>query len=166
MILTSAQLQALKANIAASSDLLVFPNNDDGNFAIAALYNLTAVPDFWVWRSDVTRSNIYNDTSPDSTSWDWTIYKGQSVPEQGAWTQMFMGDRADFSKPNLRAGIAKIFGAGNANNAHCLSIGRRQARRIEKLLIAGGAGTPVAPATMAFEGLITPSQISDARNSA
>lgn len=164
MILTTAQLQAIKADIVANSDLNSNANNDDGNFAIAALYNLIAVPDFLVWRTDVSRSNIYNDVSPDGTSWDWTIYKGQSVTEQGAWVQMFMGDRADFSKVNLRAGIAKIFGVANANNVHCISTGRRQASRIEKLL-ATGTGSIASPATMKGEGLIIGQQVSTARNS-
>jgi hypothetical protein len=162
MILSVAQYQAVLNHIQNSPDLNTFPNNDDGNFAIAVLLNVTAVPDFWVWRTDVTRSNVYNEVSPDGTSWSWQTYKGQTQGEQGAWTQMFMGDRADFSKPNLRAGISNIFGAGNAQTLHCLSMGRRPARRIEKLL-ATGSGTTGSPAVMNGEGTITGSQVGDAR---
>ena len=75
---------------------------------------------------------------------------------------MFMGDRADFSKPNLRSGIAKIFGSGNANNTHCLAMGRRLAKRIEKLL-AAGSGTSGSPSIMAAEGSITLQQVQAAR---
>lgn len=164
MVLTTAQLQTIKAHILASPDMSTKQPNEDGAFAIRDLFSLIAVPDFFVWRTDVTRASLYNDTSGDGTTWDWTIYKGQSATEQGAWTQMFMGDRADFSKVNLRAGIAKIFGANNANNTHCLAMGRRQATRIEKLL-ASGTGSTASPATMTGEGLITIQQIVDARNS-
>lgn len=151
-MLTTAQKEALKTNIQANSDtnqLYI-----DGNLSgLADLYNAPASPAFWVRRTNVSRQEIYNNVSADGTSWDWTIYKGQGVAEQNAWTQMFMGDQADFSKPNLLAGIGKIFGISNVNTLHSLAIGRRQATRLEKLL-STGPGTTATPATMFFEGTI------------
>lgn len=163
--MTSAQLTALKAAIVADSALNAFPNNSDGNFEVARQLNLPAAPGYWVWRTEVSRSEIYNTTSDVPSDWDWTIFKTQSVPEQGAWREMFMGDRADFSKPTLRLGIAKIFGAGNANNAHCLALGRRLAKRVEKVLKVAGTGTTADPATMGFEGSVDADTVGAARSS-
>lgn len=168
MPLTAPQLAALKADVAANANLIPagyewtgayaglainsLPNDQDANTAIAGWYNLATDPAFWVWRSRVSRSDVYNTTSDLSpaTHWNWTTYKNQSVTEQNAWTQMFMGDQADFSKPNLRAGIAAIFtgsAQANAQRDHCLAVGRRAATRAEKLL-AAGAGTAASPATL------------------
>lgn len=167
MALTDPQKAAIKADILASPDLNSQPNTPDGADAIAKLYNLPAAPDFWVWRTNVTRSDLYHTTSPDGTTWDWAVYKNQSQGEQGAWVQMFMGDQANFALPSLRAGIAVIFGntaPQTAQRNHCLSVGRRKATRIEKLL-AAGTGSTVSPATMSFEGAITFQDVQDARNS-
>lgn len=156
MALTTAQLQALKAAIDADPTLSAQPLNSDGAFFIAAELNKVASPDFWVWNTKVSRADIYNSTSPDSTTWSWTTYKAQSVTEQNAWVQMFMGDQADFSKANLRAGVAAIFtgsAQANAQQAHILAMGRRLAKRAEKALSIG-TGSSVSPAVMGFEGNI------------
>lgn len=170
MTLTLAQKQTLKADI-NSSGLNSNPNTDAGNQIIADAYNAAASPAYNVWRTSVSRSDIYNGTSLDSTTWDWTLYKGQSVTEQNAWVQMFMGDVADFSKANLRGGIAKIFGAANAQTAHVLAIGRRLATRFEKLFAiatVGGVGTrgsAANPDTLVLEGLISAVNVQEARDS-
>lgn len=166
-MLTPAQLAAVKANILADPVLNAFPPTTDGAFEIAAAYNLLATPDFWVWRTNVSRVEIYNQVSPDASSWNWTTYKNQGVAEQNAWTQMFMNDVANFSQANLRAGIAAIFtgsAPATAQRDHCLSMGRRKAIRIEKLL-ATGSGTTVSPAVMGFEGFISYQDVQDARES-
>lgn len=166
MVLLTAQLQAIKTHINASADMNTRPNDetDQGNVAIVALLNAQATPNtFWVWKTNVSRAEIYNTQSDTGTDWAWATYKAQSVGEQGAWTQMFMGDRADFSKPNLRAGVANIFGASNNNNLHCLAIGRRLATRLEKVLSVG-TGTTASPAVMGAEGAITLMQVGEARN--
>lgn len=167
MLLSTAQLALIKADIAANNDLNILPNSSDGNDALAKLYNLPAVPDFWVWRTDVSRAEIYNLTSPDTTTWNWSTYKAQAATEQNAWTQMFMGDRADFSKANLRAGVAAIFtgsAPANAQQAHILAMGRRKATRLEKVL-ATGTGSSTVPAVMGAEGSIRGDEVSQARNS-
>lgn len=162
--MTPAQLAILKAAIVADATLNAFPANSDGAFGIAAALNLPAVPDFWVWRTNVTRVEIYNAISPDATTWDWAIYKAQSVADQNAWTQMFMGDEANFSQPNLRAGIGKIFGVANVQTLHALAMGRRKATRIEKVL-AVGTGSAVVPAVMGFEGVLQYQDVEQARAS-
>lgn len=166
MALTDAQKALIKADILANPDLNAFPNNLDSNYEIARLYGLTASPEFYVWRTDVTRAEIYHETSGDGTTWNWTTYKNQGATEQNAWVQMFMGDRANFAKPNLRAGIAAIFtgsAQANAQRAHCLAMGRRLAKRGEKVL-ASGTGSAASPATMGFEGNLSVDDVESARN--
>lgn len=165
--MTSAQLATLKADIIADGTLNAFPNNSDGAVAIAAIYNVTASPDYWVWRTSVSRDDIYNTQDFESNFWNWTTYKNQSAVEQNAWVQMFMGDRANFSAANLRAGVAAIFtgsAPANAQRDHCLSVGRRKATRFEKLF-ATGAGTSTAPSTSALESPVSYQDIDQARNS-
>ena len=172
MPLNLTQLAALKAAIAANTATIngvpinALPLDDDASFAIAAWYNDIASPDFWVWKTAVARQEIYDQVSPDGTSWNWTTYKNQSATEQNAWVQMFMGDRANFSQDNLRAGVAAIFSGSaqaNAQRDHCLAMGRRKATRAEKLF-ATGTGSGGSPAKMVIEGNLSLGDVSAARN--
>lgn len=169
MSLTPAQLQTLKADIAADSVLNAFPNNDDGAFAIAAAYNLAASPDYWVWKTSVTKSELVNSTSVDATTFNWTGngFIGRTVGELTAWQEMFNGSGAvNPSLPNVRQAFADIFsGTGNAtaNRTHLLAVARRKATRIEKLF-ATGSGTTATPSILAFDGNINFIDVSQARN--
>lgn len=152
-MLTSSQLQTLKTDIAVS-EFSALPNTPQNAQTVAEAYNLAASPDFWVWRTNVTRAEIYHSASADSTTWSWTTYKNQNVAEQNAWTQMFMGDSVNMSLPNLRAGVSAIFtgtAQANAQRDHVLAVGRRKAKRAEKLF-ATGTGSTASPAVMGFEG--------------
>lgn len=162
-MLTPSQKTTLKAYINSVPELAAQPLNSDGASVIAAMINVPASPDFWVWRTNVSRAEIYNTTSPDGTNWNWTTYKAQGVSEQNAWTQMFMGDQGDFSQANFRSGVASIFGGANAQTTHCLAMGRRKALQVEKVL-AVGTGSAVSPAVMGFEGAIDYATVEDARN--
>lgn len=179
--LTSAQLTALKAHITASGDLNTEPMNGDGHFNIAAKMNLTAVPDYFIWRSSVSRTEIYNTTGDASSTWNWATYKSQSVTEQGTWREIFMGDLAPFNRLNTRVGVKEIFSGSAAQNTqrdHVLSIGRRTATRAEKLFgvavisppantgnnTGTARGTTTNPDEPGFEGNITPSDVQQARN--
>lgn len=163
MVLSSAQLATLKTDILADGALAAIPRTSDGYALIAAAYSAVATPDFWVWRTNVTRADIYHTTSVDATTWNWSTYKAQSVPEQNAWVQIFMGDLVSFALANVRAGVAAIFTGSQAQTdqrTHCLAIGRRKATRGEKLF-ATGTGSTAVPAVMATggEGSITPQNV-------
>ena len=156
--LTSAQLAALKADLAANTNTVIvggtpfaINSNDvllsnhtgvaspEAGQRVADWYNTVSSPNYWIWRHAVSRADVYNTLSDLNTSWDWTTYKNQSVTEQGAWVQMFMGDVCNFGQLNNRVGIFKIFsGAGGAatQRSHIFAVGRRAAKRIEKLLSA------------------------------
>lgn len=165
-MLTSAQLQTLKTDILADPALSGQPNTPDGAFAIAAAYSLVAAPDFWVWRTFVADSEIYEATSVDATVWSWTIYIARSQAEREAWRQMVnMRGGLNASLANVRTGIADIFsGAGGAaQRTHLLALGRRKATRVEKLF-AAGTGSTASPATMVIEGLLNYVDVLNARS--
>ena len=165
-MLSQSELTILKADILADPVLSTYPNNSDGNFAIAAAYNLQAVPDFWVWKSRVTQEESVGVVSVDGTSWSWTAYISRSQGERDGWREMFADTGAiNPSYPNVRQGLADIFsGAGGAaQRTHLLAVSRRKATRVEKLL-ATGTGSTASLATMGFEGNLSYQDVQDARN--
>lgn len=168
--MNTAQLTTLGAHLATVPDWVTgLSQGPDEQRATAEVIvdtlNATASPTFWVYRTNVTRADIYHSNGPEGSSWNWTTYKAQTVPEQNAWVQMFMGDQADFSRANFRAGVDAIFsgsGAPAAQRAHIHSVGRRPANGIEKLLKTTGTGTTGDPAVMGFEGEVTLDNVLDA----
>jgi len=167
MSLTPVQQATIKADILADPVLNALPNNEDGAFAIAAIYNIVAVPDFWVWRTSLPQLEIVSTTTLDGTVWSWPIYIGRSAAERDCWREMFAdGGSVNASLANVRQGFADIFSGvgGLAQRTHLLAVGRRQATRTEKLL-ATGTGSTTTPATMSFEGNISYQDVLIARNS-
>lgn len=60
MLLTPAQLATLKADILADGTLNAFPNTSDGNFEIARQYGFIVSPDFFVYRTAIPISEIFD----------------------------------------------------------------------------------------------------------
>lgn len=167
--MTPAQLTTLRAAIFASiNPAVVAARQIADDTALAALYNLPST--YVAWRTDVTRAQVYHGTSDEGTTWDWTKYISQSLSEQNAWVQIFMGDQANFALDNLRAGVDKIFsGAGSAaQRAHIAAIAKRKATEAEKVFATtgGGVGTTQLPGKMTWEGTVSPQNMSDALASA
>ena len=169
MSLSNAQLAILKADIIADPILSAQPNNSDGASVIAGFYNILAVPDFWAWRTSMTKAEYVQSAGPDGTTFIWVGngFITRSVGERDAWRELFNGDQAcNPSLSNVRAAFGDIFsGAGNAaaNLAHLIAMSRRKIKRAEKLF-ATGTGTTVAPAIMTFEGDLSYQDIEQARN--
>ncbi len=164
-MLTTAQLTILKADILADPGLASQPQNSDGAFAIAAAYNLLAVPDYWVWRTSIPQSEIVGVMSIDGTVWSWSAYISRSQGERDGWREMFADTGAiNPSLANVRQGLADIFSgpSGVAQRAHLVAIGRRLATRAEKLF-ATGTGTTATPATMSVEGTLSYQDVLAAR---
>jgi len=169
-VLTPAQLLALKNDILADSALNFQPNTSDGAFAIAAAYNLNAAPDFWVWRSQVSKDELVTSVSVDGTTFNWTGsgFISRSAGEQAAWRELFSAEGfVDPSLPNVRQAFADIFSGSQspapANRTHLLAVARRRATRAEKLF-ASGTGSTGNPATMGFEGWLQYQDVQAARN--
>jgi hypothetical protein len=170
MPLSSAQLATLKADILADPVLSAEPNTGDGNFNIALAYNLAASPDFWVWRSRVSKAEYIMSTSPDGTTFNWTGagFITRSQGERDAWRELFDAQgNANPSLANVRQAFLDIFSGGTApapaNRAHLAAVSRRKATRGEKLF-ATGTGSTASPATMGFEGMIVVTDVQNARN--
>lgn len=170
-MLTAAQALALKNDINADPVLSALPNTADNAFAIAAAYNADSAPAFYVWKTRLLKHDVTDLTGPDGTTFDWAGpggYIARSVAEKDAWRELWNSALAcNPSLPNVRAAFADIFsgtGAGAVNNrAHINSLGRRVARRIEKLY-ATGTGSTATPATLTYEGTISYNDVLNARN--
>lgn len=158
MPLTNAQKLLVKAEITADPALNNEPNTPDGNFAIALALNAQAVPDYYVWRTDVPTSDV-------KKAIVWTEYNGQSVSNQNAFALMISNGIINASQVNVRQGIQDIFsGPQQAGTRNALTeIAKRTARRIEKVL-ATGTGTQASPATMGYEGTISYQDVEASRN--
>jgi hypothetical protein len=63
MLMNLTQKQALKAYLDANHAAL---NDEDAANAM----NLLAAPEYWVWRSTITRSEVYHDPSAAGSCWD------------------------------------------------------------------------------------------------
>jgi len=166
--MNSAQLSTLRADILASFPLV--PMNDDGHLQIALAYNQLAVPDYWVWRTNVTKGEYVQTTSADGTTFNWTGtgFVTRSIGERDAWREVFNSEgMCNPSLGNVRQAFRDIFSGSTepapANRTHLLAISRRLATRAEKLF-AVGLGTAAAPSTMTFEGNVRYSDISEARS--
>ena len=158
MHLDPAQKATLKANITAKQVAGQPLAGVTDEQAIANFYNAASA--FFVWRTNVTKAEIYHSTSVDGTTWDWNIFKAQSVPEQGAWAQMFSGESGNFSLLNFRIGIEKIFGLVNAQTTHCKAVGKRVCLRLEALF-ATGTGTSAVPGLLVVEGAINAQEVAN-----
>lgn len=170
MHLTPAQLQTLKTHIVNSSDLNVFPNNSDGNAEIVKLLDLPASPDFWVWRTLVTKAEYVKSTSVDGTTFSWTGagFITRSQGERDAWREIFSGsDSCNPSLANVRQAFMDIFSGAiapaPANRTHLSTVSRRKATRLERLF-ATGTGSTGSPGLMVVEGSVDTDHVQEARN--
>lgn len=165
MNLNTTQLQTIKAWINA---------NNGGAFDQSAvdLLNAVAAPDFWVWRTAVSKHELVTQPSVDGTTFTWAGngFITRSAGEQACWTELFNSTlTTNPSLPNVRQAFSDIFsGTGNAaaNRVHLLASGRRKATVAEKMF-ATGTGSTASPATMAIgaEGAVTIDNVVDAANS-
>lgn len=188
--MTPAQNAAIKADILASADMNTLPNNSDGSFAIAALYNAPASPTFTVWRTDAQVSAILD-------AINWSLYTPNDAPDNTATytnralniqtkqmnlQNMVIGrDRLDCSKVNIRAGLRDAVIAvpagnggaavspGGASGATVLNNCTRNATRLEKLLAVASQGNDTTGAVTArvlgFEGIVSYTDIDNAKAS-
>jgi hypothetical protein len=165
LALSNPQLATLAAHIAADSAFDVQPHDTTGAQVVANTLNLPASPEYWVWKTRLSREELMAQISPDATSFSWTIFIARSQGERDAFREIFVTDDSgrpycNPSLPNVRAGFTDIFsGAGGATQrTHLLAISRRLASRVEKLF-ASGAGTTAAPSVLVYEGPLSPQDV-------
>jgi hypothetical protein len=185
--LTPAQLQTLKTSVASASDVVTaaggpactnyvgqainaLANATDPNACVAAMYNLAASPDFWVWRTSVTKDELVGSVSVDGTTFSWTGtgYITRSQGERDAFNTMFSSAGiVNPSLSNVRQAWTDIFSGATApapaNRTHLSTVSRRKAIRFERLY-ATGTGSTASPGTMVIEGQVSGQTIETARN--
>lgn len=164
-MLTAAQKTVLKNHILNTPSLAAKANSGDYE-GVANELNANFSPDFWCWRTAVTKEEYCCNTSQDNTNWSWPAYIARSLQEQNAWQEMFSTGMGAInpSLDNVRQGFLDIF-SGSASNApaqrtHCQSISRRKATVAEKLL-ATGTGTTASPGKFTFQGMINTHSIGE-----
>lgn len=166
--LTEDQYAKLKTDItvtnASEFAQAVAENNDQ---FIADEYNKPKNPAFWVWKSVLTEQEIYESTSPDAAAptWSWATYKAQSQQERDSWDTMLHPGKINPSLKQTRDSYNVIFGGQGASltqNNYLIAISRRQARRIEALLIIAGNGAAATPGNMGYEGSLTSRDVAHA----
>lgn len=158
-MLTTVQLQALKAAILADPALAALPMTSGAAAMIAEVMNEPASPTYVVWRTDVPLEEIMRN------GMDWTRVDNLSVGKARIWDWLSRLGTINASQPNVRSGIDATW-VGNAADlavraavyAHC----KRGATRAEKLL-ASGTGSDASPGTMTFEGALTSEDVQAAR---
>jgi hypothetical protein len=158
--MTPAQLLTLKADIIADSTMNAQPNNSDGAFEIARLYNLNATPSFTVWKTAVPIDQV-------GQKFNGTELAGLTTANNTRLQTIALYlDNVNPSIPDNRQFFDDVFsGAGGTNTrANLLILWKRLATRGEKLF-ATGTGSDPSPATLVFEGQISPADVTAARNS-
>jgi hypothetical protein len=164
--LTHQQYLDIRAHINASIDPSVVQARTDGNIAeLARLYNLTSSPDFWVWRTRVTKDEYTQSTSIDGTTFNWTGagFITRSQGERDAWRELFNGagvggNAVNPSLPSVRQAFTDIFSGATApapaNRTHMSTISRRRCSIVERLFVSG-TGSTASPGLLGTEGPIT-----------
>lgn len=193
MPLTTTQLQALKADIAADPVLSLVPNTADGNQQVADAYNAPASPDFFAWQTAVPAGDIYDQVTwanytPQDAADSTVLYQNRAMlcqTKQMNLQLMLQGrDSFNAARSTLRGGLNDATtnlpsGASGANRsggwANILPVLRRKARRVEKLFAvsttgvgnngADPLGAMTNPALMVVEGTISAADVLNARNS-
>lgn len=189
MHLTATQRATLKTDILANTSVIPaadptrpwvgafagmqvkdVPNNSDGHVCLAGFYSQLATPDYWVWKTAVSKEELTTATSVDNTTFTWVGngFITRSAGEQAAWRELFSASGfVNASLANVRQAFNDIFsGAGNAaaNRTHLLAVSRRKANIVEQLLKTSGNGTTAVPAVMGAEGDLEPSDVATALN--
>ena len=161
-MLTSEQLQTLKADIALVPEWTALPLTNSAALLIADAYNAAATPDFIVWRTNVSIDEIMRNGMA------WDRVDNLTTGKARIWDWIGRLGTFDASKPNIRAGIDAAWVGTAADLAvratvytHC----KRKATKVEKLF-ATGTGSGASPATMAVEGRLSADDVAQAREMA
>jgi len=163
-MLTTAQLQALKAAIDADPVLSAQPLNSDGAFFIAAELNKEAAPAFIVWRKSVDTAEVGNTVN-------YIAVEAMTDANRNRINTFYSMNPESFSpsRPDIRTYWANTFsgalgGQGATTRDALETLWRRNATRAEQIL-ATGTGTYQSPALMGFEGFLSYQEVEKARNS-
>lgn len=184
-MLTPAQKTTLKNFIVADGTLNAYPNNSDGAYALSDLLNVTATPDFFVYRSNVPVQDIYDQVqwakmTPADTPDGTQTWANRSLACQGKQFNLqtiLMGQTTiNAAKSNVRAGLQDALtnvpsaASGATQAAGWVGVRdtalARKATRAEKLfadISSQNGSTAALAAVLVIEGKLAGSDIEDAR---
>ena len=156
-MLTPEQETTLKAAIEA--DPIALAMWQAGRpWDVSTYLNVPADPEWTVWMTGVTKEEIY------ANGFNWVEVDNVTEPKWRVWNEIFWSGAMNPSKANVRAAIAEVW-KGTATKLavqqYVLDKCKRPALLGEKIL-STGAGTPASPATMSFEGALSPQDVADA----
>lgn len=161
MTLTTAQQATLKAFIENDVTLNAFPNTQDGAASIADELNKVDNPDFIVWKTFVSKTEV-------GSTMDGSEFSSLTTAESGRLQAfaLWNNEGVNPSDEDTRFLFDDIFNGagGNITRPALLSLWKRLALIIEKIF-AVGTGTDADPATLDFEGQISRQDVEIARNS-
>ena len=162
-MLTDPQLAILRADITADPAFVGVSSTSDGDYLIAAAYNLPAVPDFWIWRANLSVQEMISGNAA-GPGIDWDEYRLLAAGFQSSFLALTQGQTVDTTQANIRSAFSGIFTAAGSPNsrANLIAMARRKATRIEKLF-AVGTGSPASPAIAVFVGSIGFKEVGKAR---
>ena len=153
MALTTAQLQTLKASIAAETNAeFVAMRDASATGQMAAWYNVEATPAFYVWRSNYSVEQIAAGIEGGITQLDaLTASKRDSL--------LWWAERAhDMRTAASQAAVNDLCGSQNTLKASVLDNGKRKIKRGERLF-ATGTGSLASPGVAPYEGNISENDI-------
>jgi hypothetical protein len=162
-MLSTAQLQAIKASIDADPVLATIPNDPNGAMYIASELNKEASPTFVVWRSAVTTAEVGDTVSYIAVEAMTDINRGRINTFYSMNPSSFNPSRADIRSYWSNTFSGTLGGAGQATRDALDALWRRNATNVEKIF-ASGTGTTVSPAILGFEGMVSHVDIQNARN--
>lgn len=172
---TSAQYLTLKNYILADPVMSTIPNTEDGDYAIVALLNAVASPDFMIWNPAALPNDIINaiDWSkytpnaavPTDTQLNVDIWRARLeaawLKQSNIWALLDVTNGAiDATKPLVRSGLRDavisvptgVNGAntnpGGTSGVEVLTACTRKALLIEKVLTLGPATTGTVTADL------------------
>lgn len=177
MALSQAQLVMLRNDITVTHAAVVYQGQtllawwDVGDdTTLAHFYQEVASPDWWVWRTSITKNALVTEVGPDGTTFNWTGagFITRSQGERDAWRELFSSDGGcNPSLANVRQAFLDIFSGTQApapaNRTHLSAMARRRANYGEQLY-ATGTGSTGSPALMSFEGDISPTDVGQCRS--
>lgn len=147
-MLTTEQLAVLKTAILAETDVdFVAARTAGATGEMAAFYNVTTAPPYYVWRTNYTPADIAKAIDNGITQLDGlTPSKRDSL--------LWWAERNhDMTLAQSQAAVNDLCGSQNTLKAAVTAGGKRPLLRGERLF-ATGTGSLAAPGTTAFEGTI------------
>lgn len=190
-MLTVTQYQTLKTYILNDSVLNAYPNNEDGDYEIMLKLNEFAAPNFMVWNTETSATDIANsvtwdkytpqDAVPTDTQLNVEIWRARAqsaqIKRDNLWALLDVTNGSvNASRANIRDGLrdstvglrtgggGAAVSAGGVNGVNVLTACTRKARLVEKILTTGASTTGAVTAdVMGYVGEIQRQDVEVAR---